>query len=131
MIVAWGLLCMSLIYSDFKNRLIYHWQVFLAFGLSCIGSYLYGYSLNFEALFLALVIGFICWKFNLIGGGDVKLISALIVCFSWSEIGLFLLLMSMIGLALALITFLTHSNRGVPYAPAISLGHLFVFMILI
>lgn len=75
------------------------------------------------------VIGFIVSMLGVIGAGDVKLASALAVALSPTEIGNFLLLTSMAGVPLSLVTLLYYrcfacqKSVTIPYGIALSCGY--------
>lgn len=83
-------------------------------------------QLNFTAMLISLACGYVLWVFSFVGGGDVKLLSVLLLGLGSDDLGVFFLLMSGISLILALATLILRSKNGVPFAPAIVLPYIFV-----
>ncbi|MFI8416085.1 prepilin peptidase [Serratia sp. NPDC078593] len=81
---------------------------------------------NFIAAISILVIGYALFCFNVIGGGDVKLMALLSLALSDSSLAAFLFLTACIGglIALAGLIFFNETTRlkGIPYGVAISLA---------
>ncbi len=81
----------------------------------------------------ALLIGYGIFYFNLIGGGDVKLITALLFALTTVQSLDFILYTAMMGGVVMIIGMLVNrrdiQQRGVPYAVAISAGFLLSLII--
>lgn len=80
---------------------------------------------------LALVIGYIIFYFKLIGGGDVKLITVLLLTLNVEQSLNFILYTAIMGGIVMIIGLLINradiQQRGVPYAVAITGGFLLSF----
>lgn len=74
----------------------------------------------------ALLIGYIIFYFDLIGGGDVKLITVLLFALTTTQSLDFILYTAIMGGVVMIIGMLVNrediQQRGVPYAVAISAG---------
>ncbi|HEB4799286.1 TPA: tight adherance operon protein, partial [Yersinia enterocolitica] len=81
----------------------------------------------------ALLIGYIIFYFDLIGGGDVKLITVLLFALTTTQSLDFILYTAIMGGVVMIIGMLVNrediKQRGVPYAVAISAGFLLSFII--
>lgn len=97
-----------------------------------VTSILYGYffneSVNFLNAFIFLLIGFLIFILGLMGGGDIKLITALILALNHVQILNFIFYTSISGLLVVLlgmlISFSDIKKRGIPYGVPIALGFL-------
>lgn len=81
---------------------------------------------NFTAMLLGFVCGYILWVFGFLGGGDVKLLSVLLLGLDSSDLAGFFLLMSGVSLLLVVGVLISKTKRGVPFAPAIVLPYMFI-----
>lgn len=109
-----------------KTRSVYNAQIFCAAFLTILGGF-FCHGHNLLAGFLCFIVGFLLWRVRVLGGGDVKLMSVLLIGVRNQDLPLFFLAMSISGLLIALLTLVSGSTRGVPYAPAIMTGFLFAF----
>lgn len=81
-----------------------------------------------------LIVGFLLNYVGFIGAGDVKLLVALSVALSNTDVFQLLLLMSIAGVPVALIAYIVHKmkkNQGrceVPYGVAITIGYLLILL---
>ncbi|NIH92211.1 prepilin peptidase CpaA [Enterobacter asburiae] len=105
----------------------------IALGIACCTlSFFVGHFPNVLLFIAVLLPGVFLSAANIIGGGDIKLISTLALLFTPAQFANFLLLTSLFGGALAV--FCTIFSRkvkrdGLPYGVAISFGFLFSFPI--
>jgi prepilin peptidase CpaA len=138
------LACLLLIgvYTDLKSRTLPNWLTGAVAALSPIAIYsLYvnnGWSLWPDVAIHLGIAAFIfclfllCFAFNMMGGGDVKLITALALWLPILSLLQMLIVMSFFGLYLTFLTWLDHRARGqkdkikVPYGVAICVGTLWV-----
>lgn len=121
---------MHVIYTDIRFRIIENYTVFLAFILVFITAYELNIQINFFISLISLIIGFLLFSLNLIGAGDVKFFSVLMLIIPKEYEILFIFLMSFIGGILALIMIiLRKKDRGVAYGVAISIAFLSVWII--
>lgn len=81
---------------------------------------------NFIAAISILFVGYLLFCFNVIGGGDVKLMALLSLLLSDSSLAAFLFMTACIGglIAIAGLIFFNRATRlqGIPYGVAISLA---------
>lgn len=117
-------------YSDIIYRIVSN-KIIITIVLNAIGI---GFSIN-ETVNLAiplfvLLIGYIIFHFKFIGGGDVKLITALLLALTAEQSLDFILYTAMMGGVVMIIGLLVNKKdiqqRGVPYAVAIAFGFLLV-----
>lgn len=112
--------------SDVRHRIIGNKSVVILciaiFSMTFIG----GRVPNVPLALAVLAVGFILFISKLIGAGDVKMVAALALFFSWNEFHRFLFITVLLGGVLALIglVFFNKNTKthGLPYAVAISLG---------
>ena len=122
------LLLIRLSWTDIKNRIISN-NIILCLFFPIIALSLLRYAEVFIIpSLITLFIGFILFTFNVIGGGDVKLISVLMLSLPSEQIISFFLFTTIFGLLLIVIGWLffrkSIKNNGLPYGVAISLGFL-------
>lgn len=120
------LLLTTLSYTDIRFRTISNRIVLLLF-ISVVPFSL----LKFQTIFIipalcALAIGFLIFALGIIGAGDIKLISVLMLTIPYDEIFSFFFLMAFAGLLLIIIGWILFrqsiKENGLPYGVAISLG---------
>lgn len=122
------LLLIKLSWTDIKSRIISN-NIVLAL-LVCIIPF--GFLLNGELYIVpalaSLFIGFLLFLFNVIGAGDIKLITVLMLEIPPEQILSFFVFTSFFGLLLIIIGWLffktSIKRNGLPYGVAISLGFL-------
>ncbi|AYB48500.1 tight adherance operon protein [Candidatus Williamhamiltonella defendens] len=115
-------------YTDIKYRLISNKLVFMIAVTSILYGYFFNENINFLSAFIFLLIGFFIFVLGLMGGGDIKLITALILGLNHLQILNFIFYTSICGLLVLLlgmlISFSDIKKRGIPYGVAIALGFL-------
>ena len=93
----------------------------------------YGEIFIFPALF-TLIIGFFLFLLKIIGAGDIKLLTVLMLAIPATEVINFLFLTSFFGLLLVIFGWLfwrqSIKTKGLPYGVAISLGFLSHFWLI-
>lgn len=122
------LLLIRISWTDITSRLISNNIVLVL--LICIIPF--GFLLNGELYItpalVSLFIGFLLFLFNVIGAGDVKLITVLMLTIPSEQILSFFVFTSFFGLLLIIIGWLffktSIKRNGLPYGVAISLGFL-------
>lgn len=112
-------------YTDLKYRIISNYIVVTIFTLVLINYILGRGQLNYIASSLFFIFGLIMFYCRLIGGGDVKLITVLLISIPQNSVLFFLVIITIIGLPLAIIALIykavTKKNRiTLPYGIAIS-----------
>jgi len=84
---------------------------------------------NVIAAVVVIAFFFPLFIFNIIGGGDVKLMSVLSMAFSWQQNADFFFIIAIFGSVIGIFGFLFYRQitreRGVPYGVAISLAFVF------
>jgi len=131
--IAVVLLLLCVCVQDVTSRLIANKHV-IAVGLAaCTLSLLHGQCPNLVLFAAVLIPGFFLCMANIIGGGDIKLMSALALLYTPSQFPHFLFLTALSGGAVALVCLLfffkTTKQHGVPYGVAISLAFIFSYSI--
>ncbi len=134
--LAIGLLISA--YTDIKHRLILN----VVTGPIALAAPLYWYAIgdfNLTAIGIHLAIAAgvfvffaLMFRFGAMGGGDVKLFSALALWFNFAWVMRLLLIASLLGALVTIIFWLIHKRKGrsgpvrVPYGVAIALSGLWV-----
>ncbi|CNI47046.1 MULTISPECIES: prepilin peptidase [Yersinia] len=128
LIVSLALQLLLICYSDIRHRIISNRFVMTtAINTLALGFLTYN-TVSIVIPLLALLTGYILFYFNYIGGGDVKLISALLFALNIEQSLDFIIYTAIMGGVVMLIGLLINKKdiqqRGVPYAVAISSGFL-------
>lgn len=90
-------------WTDLKSRLISNRAILLTVLLILPFSYILWSKVFIVSAVVTLVIGFILFMLNLIGAGDIKLLSVLMLAVPSEEIMPFLFLVTIVGAVLAII----------------------------
>lgn len=113
-------------YTDIRSRTISNKAIVAIFVTSIPLALYHHNTINILAALSFLTLGFILFNFNILGAGDVKLISALSLSLTPQQIWPFLWLISVLGGLIVFIGFLffrrSIRQSGVPYGPAIAVG---------
>ncbi len=134
LILPWFFILIRICYTDIRYRLIKNIDVAFVLLLVIATLLITSQSPNFLAALIIFAIGFILVAINIVGAGDIKLLSVLALTIPRGDVVSYLLLMSIIGVFLALIEFFLrrfnkkHVARGLPYGVAISGSYLFVLI---
>lgn len=117
-------------FQDITHRTISHRSLLaLAFVLFPL-LFTFHQPVNYLAPIMVLVVGFLLFILNVIGGGDVKLIAVLSVTLSFAHLTDFLMLTAIIGGVVALFGLIFFRQKirqqGVPYATAITLSFILI-----
>ncbi|PAF45756.1 prepilin peptidase [Helicobacter sp. 11S02629-2] len=116
-------------YTDIRFRRIGNIEVLLCLALVLAGYLIFGLKLNYIACIISFAIGLLLYRFSIIGAGDVKLLSVLILLVKNDSISGFLLLMSLLGALLAIIIIIFNCRKsGVPYGVAIAISFFVVLI---
>jgi prepilin peptidase CpaA len=119
---------------DVRTRIIPNWIPLTVFGLAaaswCARLDAVGLAASMGLAVLFLAAGFVLFSVRWIGGGDAKLIAAVVAWFGLEHFGVFVLMMTIAGAGLALAQHLARrfSGRGIggmnslPYGVAIAAG---------
>lgn len=99
-------------------------------------SYVFEFSLNITAAIIVLSIGIVLFYLRFIGGGDVKLATALSLAMTDAELFLWLLCTTIVGALEALYIIFSVKisknqasiQKGVPYGIAIIFGFLMIII---
>ncbi|SMB78944.1 prepilin peptidase CpaA [Pasteurella testudinis DSM 23072] len=122
------ILLIILSWSDINQRIISNSTVLTLLIFIVPFSFLFHGDVFISNALISLVIGFMIFYFGVIGGGDIKLISVLMLATPTNHIVPFLFLTSIVGLLLIIVgwIFFRHSikENGLPYGVAISAGFL-------
>ncbi|HEG0621127.1 TPA: prepilin peptidase [Yersinia enterocolitica] len=118
-------------YSDIRHRVISNkWVITVAINALALSLIRYN-TVSLVIPLLALLLGYIIFHFRLIGGGDVKLITVLLITLDAEQSLNFILYTAIMGGVVMIIGMLFNradiQQRGVPYAVAISAGFLISF----
>lgn len=68
--------------------------------------------LHLAGLLAAFAIGFVLWRLRWFGGGDVKFMTAIALWVGIGDLGFFLVVMSLLGSALAILILLLRTAHG-------------------
>ncbi|WP_049611490.1 A24 family peptidase [Yersinia pekkanenii] len=120
-------------YSDIRHRIISN-IIIVTITLNTLG---FGFSINntinLVIPLVTLFIGYIIFRFKLMGGGDVKLITVLLFALTTAQSLDFIIYTAIMGGVVMIAGLLVNKKdiqqRGVPYAVAISLGFLLAIFI--
>jgi len=121
-------LLLRLCYTDVYNRIISNRVVMALLFVVVPLSLLKYQSIFFIPALCTLFIGFVLFILHIIGAGDIKLISVLMLMIPYEQIIFFFFFTAIAGLLLIIIGWLFYRKsikaRGLPYGVAISLGFL-------
>ena len=121
-------LLLRLCYTDVYNRIISNRVVMALLFVVVPLSLLRYQSIFFIPALCTLFIGFVLFILHIIGAGDIKLISVLMLVIPYEQIIFFFFFTAIAGLLLIIIGWLFYRKsikaRGLPYGVAISLGFL-------
>ncbi|EKN3731614.1 prepilin peptidase [Yersinia enterocolitica] len=120
-------------YSDIRHRTISNnFIITIAINTVALGLATHQ-AVNIIIPLSTLLIGYIIFYFDLIGGGDVKLITVLLFALTTTQSLDFILYTAIMGGVVMIIGMLVNrediKQHGVPYAVAISAGFLLSFII--
>ncbi|MGM7744258.1 A24 family peptidase [Yersinia enterocolitica] len=118
-------------YSDIRYRTISNKFIITITINTVILGFMMNHGVNIVIPFSALLVGYIIFYFNLIGGGDTKLITVLLFALTTTQSLDFILYTAIMGGVVMIVgMFINRADiqkRGVPYAVAISAGFLISF----
>ncbi|CNH99033.1 putative tight adherance operon protein [Yersinia aldovae] len=117
-------------YTDIRYRVISN-RIIITIALNSIGlGFTVNNTVNIIIPLFSLLIGYIIFHLKFIGGGDVKLITVLLLALTATQSLDFILYTAIMGGAVMIIGLFVNKKdiqqRGVPYAVAITLGFLLV-----
>ncbi|MCW9698100.1 MULTISPECIES: A24 family peptidase [unclassified Avibacterium] len=122
-------------WQDIRHRILSNKLIFAVFLTALPLGWLLNHTLYWQPALITLVIGFFLFLFNVIGAGDIKLLTVLMLLVPPNNAFFVLLLISLFGLLLiigGLLFFRSAIKKnGLPYGVAISLGflsYLFLFI---
>ncbi|SUC09621.1 Flp pilus assembly protein, protease CpaA [Pasteurella canis] len=120
------LLLIILSWTDIRSRIISNKIVFILLVVVLPLAWLKHGEINIIPALLVLVIGFILFSFRIIGAGDIKLISVLMLALPNEQIIYFFFFTAFSGLILIIVGLLFFRNsirkQGLPYGVAIASG---------
>ncbi|WP_038938744.1 A24 family peptidase [Yersinia pestis] len=115
-------------YSDIRHRIISNKFIISISFNAIIFSLVMHHTVSIIIPIVALFIGYIIFHFNVMGGGDVKLITVLLLALTAEQSLNFIIYTAVMGGVVMvvglLITRVDIQKRGVPYAVAITAGFL-------
>ncbi|WP_145521074.1 A24 family peptidase [Yersinia mollaretii] len=119
-------------YSDIRHRIISN-KLIITIALNTLAlGFAKHNTVSIAIPLCALLAGYIIFYFNLIGGGDVKLITALLLALTAGQSLDFILYTAIMGGVVMVIGMLINradiQQRGVPYAVAITAGFLLALL---
>jgi prepilin peptidase CpaA len=128
LIALLGLQLLLICYSDIRHRIISNkFIITVALNTLALGFAKY-HTVSIVIPLLVLLTGYILFYFKLIGGGDVKLITALLFTLTAGQALNFILYTAIMGGVVMITGMLINrediQQRGVPYAVAITGGFL-------
>lgn len=117
-------------YSDVRYRIISNRLVIILFLIILIDYFLGDGQLSLINALICLIIGMILFYIGLVGAGDIKLISVLLLSLPSYLVMDFVTLMALFGIPLALIAIVQKRVRKtkatIPYGVAISLSYILI-----
>ena len=124
--LIWAILIV-ICYTDIRYRIIAN-SIIIALFFIILTNFFLGFGkLNYISALIFFIIGLIMYTFKLIGAGDIKLITVLLLSLSYEEVWNFLIMMTLLGLPLAVIAIIwkmiTKSKVTIPYGVAIGLSY--------
>ncbi|CNG87827.1 TPA: prepilin peptidase [Yersinia enterocolitica] len=115
-------------YSDIRHRIVTNKLIITIALTTLVISFTQHNTVSVVIPLVALIVGYILFHFKLIGGGDVKLITVLLLALTAEQSLNFILYTAIMGGVVMMIGMLINradiQRRGVPYAVAIALGFL-------
>ncbi|HEI6966800.1 TPA: prepilin peptidase [Yersinia enterocolitica] len=115
-------------YSDIRHRIVTNKLIITIALTTLVISFTQHNTVSVVIPLVALIVGYILFHFKLIGGGDVKLITVLLLTLTAEQSLNFILYTAIMGGVVMMIGMLINradiQRRGVPYAVAIALGFL-------
>ncbi|AVX36716.1 A24 family peptidase [Yersinia enterocolitica] len=115
-------------YSDIRHRIVTNKSIITIALTTLVISFTQHNTVSVVIPLVALIVGYILFHFKLIGGGDVKLITVLLLALTAEQSLNFILYTAIMGGVVMMIGMLINradiQRRGVPYAVAIALGFL-------
>lgn len=122
------LLLLRLSYTDIRDRIIDNNVILALLVIILPISFLKYQTIFILPAVFALMIGFLLFTLRVIGAGDVKLVSVLMLMIPLDELIYFFFFIAFAGLLLIVVGWLFYRKsireRGLPYGVAISLGFL-------
>ncbi|EEQ11070.1 hypothetical protein ymoll0001_34110 [Yersinia mollaretii ATCC 43969] len=119
---------MLICYSDIRHRIVSNKLIITVAITTLALGFAKNNTVSIVIPLFALLAGYIIFHFNLIGGGDVKLITVLLLTLTPGQSLDFILYTAIMGGVVMIIGMLINRSdiqqRGVPYAVAISIGFL-------
>ncbi|MFQ1048191.1 A24 family peptidase [Avibacterium paragallinarum] len=129
--VLLGLLLSILSWQDIRYRILSNKLILLVFFTALPLGWLVHHTLYWQPALATLIIGFILFSFNVIGAGDIKLLSVLMLLVPPADVFFVLLLISLVGFLLIIVGWMFFNTsikkNGLPYGVAISSGFLSYF----
>ena len=117
-------------YTDIKYRIISNYIVIIVFVLAIL-NYVFGLgALNYSASGIFFVCGLLMFYFRLVGAGDIKLITVLLITIPSNSVLFFLLAIAIFGLPISIIAILYKWLKKIkdgitlPYGVAITGGYI-------
>ncbi|OCG43428.1 hypothetical protein A9G28_03780 [Gilliamella sp. Fer1-1] len=124
-LTIWGCLLVAC-YTDLTRRIISNYIVCIIFILAILNFIFGAGQLNYKASGIFLICGLFMFYCRLVGAGDIKLITALLISIPPNDVWGFLALITLLGLPIAIIAiiykYIKKPKAGVtlPYGLAIS-----------
>ncbi|AJJ18892.1 prepilin peptidase [Yersinia intermedia] len=126
LIILLALQLLLVCYSDICNRIISNKFIISIIFSSIAWGYTTNSTVNITIPLFSLLMGYIIFHFKLIGGGDVKLITALLLALTAEQSLDFIIYTAIMGGVVMIIGLFINKHdiqqRGVPYAVAITMG---------
>lgn len=119
-------------YTDIRYRTISNQFILVTMGLMLLNALWGTNQFDYIAAIIFLLIGIVIFYLNVIGAGDIKLISVLILSIPINKVIDFLTLIALCGIPLILVAIIYKSVFKkncitLPYGVAISLGYMLSF----
>ncbi len=121
-------------WTDFKYRIISNKHVLYLLPLTLLFSFSLWHHIFWFGALITLIVGFGLFHLGVIGAGDVKLLSVLMLAIPSPGIINFLFFTSLFGLGLIIVGWIFFrraiKEQGLPYGIAISLGFISFFYLI-
>ncbi len=122
------ILLATISWTDIRQRIIANKIILVLFFIILPYAYLVFREIFVLNALLTLVIGFLLFSCRIIGGGDIKLLTVLMLAVPTQQVIAFLFFVSFFGLLIIIFGWLFFrqniKTKGLPYGVAISLGFL-------
>lgn len=118
-------------YSDYRHRKIYNKDVLLFFIFLLCYFLINSMPMHYFAAFVCLILGFLLFCGNVLGGGDVKLMTVMALGVSpdsYASFIFFVGIFTILTVVFMIISNRSSLKRGIPFAIPLSVGFFISFI---